>query len=283
MMLEKKPVFRQVALERLSSPEQLDQLMQITTPKGWLALLGLAGLLLIALAWGFLGSIPTEIDGEGILLRAGGVNNVFASSEGQIRQIHVQVGDMVRAGQLVARLTPTEPGAGSRVTSPYAGRVMEIRVREGNVVGQGDPILSLEPTGATEGPEAVIYIPAAEGKKIRPGMEVKVSPSTVKREEFGFILGQVISVGEFPVSQQGMLRMLGSEELVDKFSNIEAPIEIQVKLLPDPTSASGYKWSSKAPTITIANGTLCSVQIVLERKPPISLVIPLLKETVGVY
>jgi hypothetical protein len=282
-MVEKKAVFRQVALERLSSPEQLDQLMQVTTPKGWLALLALAGLLLTTLVWGIWGSIPTQLGGEGILLRAGGVNNVFASSEGQVRKIHVQVGDMVRPGQLVARISPTEAEAGSRVTSPYAGRVMEIRVREGNVVGEGDPILSLEPSGAADGPDAIVYIPAAEGKKLRPGMEVKVSPSTVKQEEFGFILGQVVSVGEFPVSQQGMMRMLGSEELVDKFASIEAPIEVQVKLLPDPESPSGYKWSSKAPNLTIANGTLCSAQIVIERKPPISLVIPLFKETLGIY
>ncbi len=31
-------IFRKVALERLSSPEQLDQLLQVTDPKGWLAL-----------------------------------------------------------------------------------------------------------------------------------------------------------------------------------------------------------------------------------------------------
>ena len=38
-------IFRKVALERLSSPEQLDQLMQVTSPKGWLALAGLGALL----------------------------------------------------------------------------------------------------------------------------------------------------------------------------------------------------------------------------------------------
>jgi len=31
-------IFRQAALDRLSSPEQLDRLMQVTLPTGWIAL-----------------------------------------------------------------------------------------------------------------------------------------------------------------------------------------------------------------------------------------------------
>ena len=39
-------IFRQAALDRLSSPEQLDQLMQVTTPKSWMALVAFIVLLL---------------------------------------------------------------------------------------------------------------------------------------------------------------------------------------------------------------------------------------------
>lgn len=279
--MENKSIFRQVALERLSSPEQLDQLMQVTTPKGWLALLAVGGLLAAALIWSIFGAIPAQMDGQGILLRAGGVANIFVASDGQIKKIQVRVGDVVRVGEVVARLAPTNETENSRVISPYAGRVVEIRASEGSVVSEGSPLLSLEPSQSSAAADAVVYVPAAEGKKIKPGMEVQISPSTVKREEFGFILGRVIAVGEFPASREGMLRVLGSEELVNKFSTIDTPIEVQVELLSDPASASGYQWSSKAPDITIANGTLCSAQIVVERRRPLSLVLPLLKETMG--
>lgn len=281
-MQAKKPVFRQVALERLSSPEQLDQLMQVTSPKGWLALLAVGGLVAAALLWSIFGTIPAQMAGQGILLRTGGVANIFVASDGQIKKIHVHVGDVVRAGQVVARLAPTDATENSRVISPYSGRVIEIQAGEGSVVSEGTPLLSLEPNQSNAAADAVVYVPAAEGKKIKPGMEVQISPSTVKREEFGFILGRVTAVGEFPASRQGMLRVLGSEELVDKFAAIDTPIEVQVELLPDATSASGYQWSSKAPDITIANGTLCSAQIVVERRRPLSMVLPLLKETMGV-
>ena len=53
-------IFRKAALERLSSPEQLDQLMQITNSKGWLALIALAIILGAALVWAIFGRIPTH-------------------------------------------------------------------------------------------------------------------------------------------------------------------------------------------------------------------------------
>ena len=44
-----KSIFRQAALERLSSPEQLDQLARVTQPVGWLALLALSLVILSAI------------------------------------------------------------------------------------------------------------------------------------------------------------------------------------------------------------------------------------------
>lgn len=54
-------VFRKVSVERLSSPEQLDTLMRVTSPKGWLALAALGLLLISAIAWGFGGTLSTKI------------------------------------------------------------------------------------------------------------------------------------------------------------------------------------------------------------------------------
>ncbi len=63
----KSSIFRKVALDRLSSPEELDQLSRITSPRGWLALAAVAGLLLALLAWSIFATIPTFVSGEGAL------------------------------------------------------------------------------------------------------------------------------------------------------------------------------------------------------------------------
>lgn len=61
-------IFRKEALERLSSPEQLDQLMQIVTPRSWLPLAALGGLLGVGLIWSFVGKIPVTTTGRGAIV-----------------------------------------------------------------------------------------------------------------------------------------------------------------------------------------------------------------------
>lgn len=73
-MSEKHQLFRKTSLDRLSSPEQLDALMQVTSPKGWVALLAIGGLLFMALLWGVWGSIPTRIMGTCILIDQAGIS-----------------------------------------------------------------------------------------------------------------------------------------------------------------------------------------------------------------
>jgi len=63
----KSSIFRKVALDRLSSPEELDQLSRITSPRGWLALAAVAVLLLALLVWSIFATIPTSVSGEGVL------------------------------------------------------------------------------------------------------------------------------------------------------------------------------------------------------------------------
>jgi hypothetical protein len=275
---KQKEIFSKAALDRLSSPEELDQLMQVTTAKGWLALLGLGAILVVALIWGFLGNIPTKVDGQGILLRTEGVYHISSTAAGQVIELYVNVDDMVAEGQTIARVV--QPGAGggaARVTSPYSGRVVELRTSVGTVVNVGSPLVSLEALNQGQKKlEAVLYIMASDGKKVRPDMLAEITPSTVKREEFGFIPSRVTYVGKFPTTQQGMMRTLSSEELVKEFGQSPV-IEVRVEMQEDPTAPSGYQWSSKGPDTTVEDGTPCSAKIVTEERRPISLVIPLFK------
>ena len=44
-------LFRESALERLSSPEQLDRVLVVTSPKGWLSLIAIWTVLGAVVAW----------------------------------------------------------------------------------------------------------------------------------------------------------------------------------------------------------------------------------------
>ncbi|MFO7484345.1 NHLP bacteriocin system secretion protein [Oceanibaculum nanhaiense] len=102
-------IFRKTALERLSSPDQLDRLITVTRPRGWMALVMLCVIAGAAIAWGILGSIPTRVQGNGILISTGGqVVNVQAPGSGTLSEIDIRVGEEVSAGQIVARLSQTD-------------------------------------------------------------------------------------------------------------------------------------------------------------------------------
>ena len=76
----------------------------------------------------------------------------------------------------------------SQVISPIDGRVIEFKVSAGSVLAVGTPVIQIESEGLTLA--AVIYIPGDRGKEVKPGMEVRVEPTTVRREEFGTLVGE---------------------------------------------------------------------------------------------
>lgn len=412
-------IFRKVALERLSSPEQLDQLLQVTSPRGWLALGALGALILVALVWGVFGSVPTEAAGEGILLREGGVSSLVAAESGQVEEILVAVGDVIEKGQVVARVRQEELlrqirgsrdkladlrsqfqqllrygeeqkrlrdrdlaqqranlehgieayekeaslardrisvdqqllGEGlitkqtlitaeqqltdaqgrldtarqdlnglelkrleaeqqldqqveerqkaihdleielrehqarlteaSGVVSPHDGRVLELLVDRGDVVAPGTPILSLEVV--SQELQAVLFVPASAGKRVEAGMAARISPSTVKLEEFGFILGKVTWAAEFPSTERGMTRLLGNAALVARLMKEGPPIQVDVTLERDGSTPTGYRWSSsRGPDLKISSGTLATGTVVVRRERPIAFLIPKIREKLGI-
>jgi HlyD family secretion protein len=94
---------------------------------------------------------------------------------------------------------------------------------------------------------------------------------------------KVTQVSEFPSTQQAMLANLGNQDLVASFSKaIDTPIELRVEILPSDKTVSGFQWTSPAgPPSTVQAGTLASASITVRERPPISLVIPLLREKLG--
>src|SRR5688572_11542552 len=102
--MKQEGLFRKAALQRLSSPEQLDLLMQVTNPRAWLALAALGLLLVAAILWSIFGVIPTKISGKGILIRTGGVFDVVSLGGGRLIEINVTSGDLVKKNQVIARI-----------------------------------------------------------------------------------------------------------------------------------------------------------------------------------
>jgi len=84
--MSEKRIFRQAALDRLASPEQLDHLVPVTDAPGWIALSVCALLALAALAWSLAGSLPVTLSARGSLAAGGhALLRVPATAAGAIR------------------------------------------------------------------------------------------------------------------------------------------------------------------------------------------------------
>ena len=167
-----------------------------------------------------------------------------------------------------------------RVLAPASGRVIEIKASVGAVLNVGQAVLSIETGG--EGLEVLVYISPTDGKRVEAGMRALVSPSVTRREEFGSLIGAVEHVSEFPVSLQGMVAVLQNQDLAQTFSKRGPPYAGRVALESNPSTVSGFTWtSSKGADVILSPGTLASIEVEIESKPPIALVVPLIRETLG--
>lgn len=273
---DKQRIFREVALERLASPEQLDLLLKVTSPMSWLALVGLGSLVIMAVIWSVVGTIPTEITEPTILLKGGGVKNILSTYEGQVVALFINENDVVAEGDIIATISPIGTSDTFDVVSPYTGRILGLKADTGTLVRRGDALASLEFVGEDVALEAILYLPPSEGKMVQPGMAVKIAPVTVHTEEFGYLLGSVKSVGEFPSTYEEMVLTLGSDDLIQALDTAQAPIEVRVSLQEDGTTASGYRWSaSDGPVFQMSSGTLGTATVTVERQRPIELFLPL--------
>ena len=100
----KRQLFRTKALEKANSPDNLDQLIEIVSPRDWLPLAVLGVLLVFALVWGVKGEIPTTVTGRGILTHPRGIVDVQTLGAGKIASLTLKPGATVRAGETLGRL-----------------------------------------------------------------------------------------------------------------------------------------------------------------------------------
>ena len=406
-------LFRDEAIKNLRSPEQLDTVLRLTSPIGWLSLAVLFVIIAIVTIWGVVGSVPVQVKGMGVFLDRGGVvYSVIAPAAGRIDAIDVKVGQVVTKGtrlavlslpnreaqlrdarrtleslqgqydrQLVfsgkdvesrnANMRDTIGALNAKITadknhldflqplydaqqeelekgyitrkqleqtrsdifatkqsvrdsrnkiaearsaqvefenqqrrtmaeleqqvitaknsfeeaktfletekeifSPVDGRVTEIDVKLGVLVKTDDQVAVIEKSGKNL--ELITYFEIGKGKKIHPGMRAGVAPSSIERDLYGSIQGNVESVSDLPETQAGLMAILGNETLVGKMMGAGAPIKVVITLDKDPKTFSGLKWSSsKGPPLKVTTGDTGFASVTVREERPINLVIPI--------
>ena len=172
-------------------------------------------------------------------------------------------------------------GAQESLTSSVAGRVIEIRKNVGDTVAQNDVVATLEDATATV--QVIAFVNADVGRRIQTGMPAEVSPTDVKREEYGFMLANVSERGDFAATDAYIMSRMRNESVTKKLTAQGTVIEVRAALKLKESTPSGFEWStSGGPPTKIGGNTLVSVNFVVARKAPITMVMPFLRKTFGV-
>jgi HlyD family secretion protein len=163
------------------------------------------------------------------------------------------------------------------VLSPLNGTILEIQTHAGDEIKEGQSIALIEkPKQANEEYLFYGYIPSEQGNKVKKGMQAELKLGIFNAQKFGYLLGEVIDVSPFPVTDQHLLSVVQSQDLVNFLTNKhEALTEVIVRPIKDPASPSGYRWSSgKGPKMALRSGLVAEMRITVEKRRPISYLFP---------
>ena len=260
-------MFRQAALNKITSPEQLDTLMVVTRPRAWATLAALGLIVVLLVLWSVFSSMTTTAKVAGMLLPPGGMAAVTAPVTGTVGTIAAP-GQRVVLGQRVA--TVQLPGGHTiTVRSAAAGQVAGVAGYPGAYVTPGSPLLSVEPAGKAL--VATFFAPVGVISEIRDGMSVRIAPSGVNPEAYGFMLGKVSQVFSYPASHAGAMALFQNAAVVQQLVGSGLAYEVRVTPLAAHTP-SGYAWSSgEGPPQPLPGGTLVVGSFVVSSVHPIGL------------
>lgn len=263
-------LYRKSSLERISSPDQLDTMLKISSPMSWLALAGVTLIVAVTLVWAFIGRIPMTVTTTGIVTSPDSTNAVYSNTAGTVTNVFVARGDKVYEKDVLMEVE-TDRKETVQVLSDQVGFVGEIVAPEGTIITPNSEVLRLSPN--TDSRQVVVcYVLTTDAQKIKRGDSAYISLSASDSKSYGHMVGRVINIDAGAASQNAQKKVLGSENNLGKSfsSDGKAVTAVTCELYPSSSSVSGYFWSNtKGDQLTVNNRDMCSVKIITKQVKPI--------------
>lgn len=164
----------------------------------------------------------------------------------------------------------------SKVVATKSGKLIEMKVSRGDHINVGSPVGIIESSNSNESElKAVLYVNISDGKKVKKGLAAQLVPSTVKKEEHGFLLSSVENISFYPSTIESMNKTFRNNRLAEMFLQKNAVYEVTLKIH---KKEGKHQWSSKKGLdISLSSGTMCSASIIVEERAPAMLFLPIFK------
>lgn len=262
-------IFSEEALLKMRSPDELDSILPITNPVGWMGLIAVAVMIFAVILWSVLGSFTVKADGMGMIMDANGVTKVASQGSGLIDEVYVHSGEWVSKGARIAHVVQAKEEASTRMAKYGPGLAASQR-EAANRAHEFDSYRYQR--DVTEGLTGVLYIPVDKGKRVEVGQTIQLAPNGVDVSQSGSLMGTVRTVSQYPVSLQEIQKNLGNEQMAGWIVQAQQSFVMEIKfdLVRDDSDASGYLWtSSVGEHKPITAGSFVKGSIIIERRPPI--------------
>lgn len=259
-------ISRKTSDEKMTTLDDLDELLQVNSVKTWLLFTGICVVLAGMLAWGFLGSISQNVQGFGIIKTQDLWQESLADCSGQIDSIFCSVGDEVVTGQKMVKMLEFEKKRYVTVNAMGPGKVVALNVREGIYVTVGTPLLELmriDPQKKKQ-PEVIFYVVEKDILKLKTGMicNIKIKKQGIPPELLNAAITfiSINSVSKNTISKYFPGEDMSNDLRDNSFYEVRASLMIDLKGSPNLAKFDLSK----------LNWLTCNVIITVDRKSPIA-------------
>ncbi|QGV77665.1 HlyD family efflux transporter periplasmic adaptor subunit [Streptomyces ficellus] len=266
--------FRQKALSKLQSPEEIDLPVRFARPQGLLVLAVTVVAMAAATVWAVTGSVSATLTAPGVLSHGKGSYVLQSPVAGQVTAVLADEGDHLPAGAPLLNVRTSE--GTSVVRTIEAGRVTTLVAAIGSVVTTGSDVASVERVGTEDAPlTATLYVPADRGASVPVGASVDLTVPSVPSQTYGVLRGRVKAVGRTAQTRQRITAFLGNSQLGEQFSRAGQPVAVVVELERSPATRTGYAWStSEGPGYALDSMTVVSASVHLASEHPADWLLP---------
>ncbi|MFH9085073.1 HlyD family efflux transporter periplasmic adaptor subunit [Streptomyces sp. NPDC017673] len=266
--------FRQQALAKLQSPEELDLPVRLARPQGWLALGVTVVVMAAASVWAVTGSVASTVSAPAILTHGQGSYLLQSPVAGQVTAVLARQGERLPADAPVLKVR-TDKGE-TVVRTVAAGRVTTLAATIGQIVQTGTDVAAVEKVAHASDPlYATVYVPAENAAAIPAHASVDLTVSSVPTQRYGVLRGEVKSVDRTAQSAQSVSAFLGDSQLGEQFTRKGRPVAVLVELATSSSTKSGYRWStSDGPPFRLDSMTLATGSVRLADQHPVDWLLP---------
>ncbi|GGW45973.1 hypothetical protein GCM10010503_23190 [Streptomyces lucensis JCM 4490] len=266
--------FRQQALAKLQSPEELDLPVRLARPRGRLALGVTVVVMAAASVWAVTGSVSSTVSAQAVLTHGQGSYLLQSPVSGQVTAVLARQGDRLPANAPVLQVRTA--GGTSVIRTVAAGRVTTLAATIGQIIRTGTDVAAVEKIAHASDPlYATVYVPAGSAAAIPAHASVDLTVSSVPSRQYGVLRGRVKSVDRTAQSAQSVAAFLGDGQLGEQFTREGRPVAVLVELDRSADTRSGYRWSTaEGPPYRLDSMTLASASVELADQRPVDWLLP---------